>query len=261
VSPEGTAAQETETGAALRRFEGSFRVRFDEAGPDGLLRASGHVRYLQDLAWQHSEAAGFDRAWYRERGLVWLVRAVDLSIVGSAAFGDALRASTRVAGWRRFWARRESEVRLGGSAPGDLRPVARAGIDWVLLDDAGRPTRVPKEIEALAEPGTTFTPIRVGLPGSPATALLHRSRVRPQDLDPMGHVNNASYLDYVEEALLPVTPPIVRVVPRRIRLEYVRPALPGAELTGACWPIDGGWAYRLVDGTGEELLRASVIRS
>ena len=46
-----------------------FRVRFDEAGPDGLVRTSTLLRYAQDLAAHHSAERGFDRAWYAERGL------------------------------------------------------------------------------------------------------------------------------------------------------------------------------------------------
>ena len=34
-----------------------YRVRFDEAGPDGLLRTSVLLRYAQDLAWYHSAPA------------------------------------------------------------------------------------------------------------------------------------------------------------------------------------------------------------
>ena len=43
-----------------------FRVRFDEAGPDGLLRTSAVLRYAQDLAWFHSSARGYTRSWYAE---------------------------------------------------------------------------------------------------------------------------------------------------------------------------------------------------
>ena len=57
--------------ASPSHHESTYRVRFDEAGPDGLLRASGLLRYAQDVAWMHSEALGFDRAWYRERDLAW----------------------------------------------------------------------------------------------------------------------------------------------------------------------------------------------
>ena len=41
-----------------------YRVRFDEAGPDGNLRTSTLLRYAQDLAWYHSAQRGFTRAWY-----------------------------------------------------------------------------------------------------------------------------------------------------------------------------------------------------
>ncbi|HUP55363.1 MAG TPA: hypothetical protein VM408_07640, partial [Methylomirabilota bacterium] len=40
-----------------------FRVRFDEAAPDGRLRTSVLLRWAQDLAWFHSARRGFDRDW------------------------------------------------------------------------------------------------------------------------------------------------------------------------------------------------------
>ena len=41
-----------------------FRVRFDEAGPDGHVRTSTLLRYAQDLAAFHSAERGFDRDHY-----------------------------------------------------------------------------------------------------------------------------------------------------------------------------------------------------
>ena len=82
-----------------RRLEHDYRVRFDEAGPDGLLRASGYLRFAQDLAWLHSESGGFGREWYSERGLTWLVRAIELDIVGEVDYGARLTVSTEVIGF------------------------------------------------------------------------------------------------------------------------------------------------------------------
>ncbi len=138
-------------------FSRPYRVRFDEAGPDGLARPSALVRYLQDLAWQHSEAAGFDRSWYAARGFGWLVRGLELELAGTAGYGETVTVTTRITGWRRMWCRRLTEI-LG--ADGHL--VARARIDWVLLDMAGRPVRIPAEIEAFAPHAESFTPTRVG---------------------------------------------------------------------------------------------------
>ena len=77
-------------------FEAVYRVRFDEAGPDGRLRTSGLLRYTQDLAAQHSEALGYDRAWYAARGLTWLVRAAEIEVLGAIPYGvDLLGTTTR----------------------------------------------------------------------------------------------------------------------------------------------------------------------
>lgn len=48
-----------------------YRVRFDEAGPDGLLRTSVLLRLAQDLAWHHSAAD----VWPAQHG--WSFRVLD----------------------------------------------------------------------------------------------------------------------------------------------------------------------------------------
>jgi hypothetical protein len=53
---------------------------------------------------------------------------------------------------------------------------------------------------------------------------------------------------------------LTRAIPRRIRLEYVAAAMPGAEVVAATWPIDMGVAWRLADADGRELARATVTR-
>jgi acyl-CoA thioesterase FadM len=92
-------------------FAADYRVRFDEAGPDGRVRTATLLRYAQDVAWRHSEALGFDRAWYAERGLNWVVRGVELEVLRPIAMGTALRVATAVIGHRRIWARRLAEAR------------------------------------------------------------------------------------------------------------------------------------------------------
>ena len=70
-----------------RRIERAYRVRFDEAGPDGSLKSGGYLRFAQDLAWIHSDSGGFGRDWYAERGLTWLVRAIELDILDDVPYG------------------------------------------------------------------------------------------------------------------------------------------------------------------------------
>jgi acyl-CoA thioesterase FadM len=236
-----------------------YRVRFDEAGPDGRLRSSVSLRYAQDLAWYHSAQRGFDRAWYRARGLTWLVRAAQVGIVGTVRVGDELTGTTRVLGWRRVWARRRTEF---VDAAGAL--VAWVEIDWVLLDERGAPTRIPSELGDFGAPEATFQLGRVALGDVPPSADRAAFAVRPQELDPMDHVNNAVYADWLDERVIATGGDAGRVavgaIPRTIRIEYARAAAAGTTVVADTWPDgDGtGWSCRIADPDGTVLARARL---
>jgi acyl-ACP thioesterase len=233
-----------------------FRVRFDEAGPDGLLRTSVLLRYAQDLAWFHSASRGFDRDWYRERGLTWLARTAEVAVEAPVRVGDELTGTTRVVGWRRVWARRRTDFVDGAG-----RPVAWTHVDWVLLDERGAPTRVPIDFQPVfGAPDAPFALARVPLADPPPAARSSRFAVRPQELDPMDHVNNAVYADWLEEQVIAAGGvAAVRAIPRRARLEYARAAEGGATVEAVTWlGDDGGWSCRIADAAGTELLRARL---
>jgi acyl-ACP thioesterase len=249
-------------------FEAPYRVRFDESGTDGRIRTSVLLRYAQDIAWQHSDARGYDRAWYGERGLTWVVRAVEIAVAGVIPMGAALRVTTRVLGHRRVWSRRLGEVHVG-KAPAATAPAATVATDWLLLDAAGRPTRIPPEFEAAFD----LLPASNGLlrvsPEAPRhDAVKARVTARPQELDPLGHVNNAVYLDWMEEHILAAeaaaglaaTSAAMARLPRRYRIEYAGSAEAEVDLEGATWPTADGWAWRLADRTGVELVRGRLGR-
>jgi acyl-CoA thioesterase FadM len=239
------------------RIEEPYRVRFDECGADGLARASVHLRWAQDVAWRHSELAGFDRAWYAAQGLTWLVRCLGLELEGTVASADAVTVSTQVVGFRRVWARRVSEVRR---APG-RELVATVTTDWVLLGPRGLPVRVPDEIlDAFPGRMPDFQPARVSLdePPAAAAAAVRPLAVRRHELDPMGHVNHAVYLDWLEESIAEAGGEReLDARPRRYALEYERSAAPGSAPRAVAWRgADGAWSWLLDDTTGTALARA-----
>jgi acyl-ACP thioesterase len=237
------------------RFGAPFTVRFDEAGAGGDLRASGYLRFAQHVAWMHSTALGFDREWYGSRQLTWLVRAVELRIAGTCPYGSEPMVTTEVHGFRRSWARRHTEIILDGTV------TATVEIDWILLGEAGRPVRIPPEIQArFPIPESDTRLIRVGPPPSPESAARRTFLVRRHELDPMRHANNAVYLDWLEDAIaLAGAAEAVEAIPRSYRLEFVVPAEPDATLEDAAWPDDAGWWYRLA-ADGRESLRGRLER-
>lgn len=225
-----------------------YRARFDECNADGVLRLSGLMRWAQDCAWVHSERLGFGRGWYAERGLWWLVRCATLTAVDRVPLGETVAVTTRVSGWRRVWARRQSMV--GGD---DGRPIATVLTDWVLTDSRGMPTRVPPEFGEIFGAVESFEPARVSLEPTPAHVTERRFEVRGHETDPMAHANNAAYVDWIEDAArLAGLGPL-----RRLRLEYVAPAALDDGVVERIWRrADAAIGYRLEREAGTELLRA-----
>jgi acyl-CoA thioesterase FadM len=240
-------------------YVAGYRVRFDEAGPDGRMRTSALLRYAQDVAWRHSEFLGFDRPWYAERGLAWVVRAVELEVRAPVPMGHTLRVSTAVVGHRRIWARRRGECRLADGAV-----AATVTTDWVLLDARGRIVRIPPEFGVVfSNPELSSDISRVEAVPAPADCATLAIRVRPQDLDPMDHVNNAVYLDWLEEALgaagHAATPDdgATPALPRTIRLEYLASAAPGDEVMIRTWTDGVSWHARIGRADVVEFVRAT----
>lgn len=232
-----------------------YRVRFDECGADGALRTSGYLRYMQDAASVHSSLAGYTREWYRERGLFWLVRHVDLRVTDSSGYGDTLDVSTEVVGFRRIWARRRSVFtdRAG-------RMLAEGAVDWVLTGGQGRPVRIPAEISRRFAAGLRegYEPGRVHVPAPPLEAQLRTRAVERSELDPLGHLNNAAYVDHLEAAFAELGHDFAATLPRRVRIEYHLPALAGETIVASAWPREDGWAWTLGTPDGRTVARATA---
>lgn len=237
-------------------FVAGYRVRFDEAGSTGHVRSSALLRYASDVAWRHLEDLGFDRTWYAQQGRWWVVRAVELEVRQPVPMGRTLRVATAVVGHRRIWARRRSEFRLP-----DGTFVALVTADWVIVDDRGRLLRIPEDFGRVfpnREPEGGI--IRVGLPTAPPDAARLALHVRPQDVDPMGHVNNAVYLDWFEEAVAAAGhPEVTATIPRRVALEFAASAEPGEAVEAVAWAADDGWWLRLTrPSDGADLVRGQL---
>ena len=248
----------------IRQLVHEYRVRFDEADADGRLRPSGLLRYAQDMAWRHSEEAGFARDWYAGRGMNWLVRNVQAWVKGPITYGDRLAVSTQVVGWRHVWARRQSEIRRNDSEGRvtESALVATVDTDWVLLTDEGRPARVPADVAAYFGPVVPFARERVTLPKPTGPVTTLSTRVRPLDVDPMRHMNSAAYLDMVDDGLARMPEATGFGAPDCYHVGYVAPALPCALLDIRCWSVSSSQiACRISDGDGVELARALARRS
>lgn len=105
----------------------------------------------------------------------------------------------------------------------------------------------------------------------------HRLEVRFRDCDPMGHVNNAVYLTYLEQtrfahwrSLWGFGTPLLAagrpgVIVARAEADYRRPARYGETLeirmtVAALGRTSFGYEYEIVDGEGRTVLTAKTVQ-
>ena len=233
-------------GGVARVFR--FRAPVWQADVDafGELRSTTLLRLLQETATRASSDAGFDPAYYERQATLWLVRRTAVTRMAPLRYGDEGEVTSWVADVRRVRSQREYAVHAGG------RLAARASTDWVYVDRAtGRPRRVPADMEQafLPEPTAPLARRPFPEPPAPAAALRAVRRVELQDLDALAHVNNATYLHYVEQAAedaaaavgWPLGAAIAaggRLRPVLHDLEYADAAVYGDEIEVASWTTD-----------------------
>jgi acyl-ACP thioesterase len=98
--------------------------------------------------------------------------------------------------------------------------------------------------------------LRVEAPeGAPVSAT--ELRVRPSDLDPLDHVNNAVYVDWLEEALEAAGwRDATEALPRSYRLEYLSSAARDDVVEVAVHGRASAWTATIRRADGADLVRA-----
>lgn len=229
-----------------RIYTASFRVHHYELDAFGELRASTFARLLQQAATEASADAGFDDAWYARAGAFWLIRRTTIEYHRPVRAWDTVRVRTWVADFRRVRSQREYEVYVEGVS----YPVARGHTDWVYVEQGTfKPRRIPQEITDALMPDGLGPPLDrpPWADGEePEGAFSATRTVELRDLDGLAHVNNASYLDYLEETACAASAasgwPLERVLalggcwrPRFHDVEYLAEAVYGDVLTCVTW--------------------------
>ena len=104
-----------------------------------------YVRWMQDVATEHSTAQGWPLERYVALGAGWFVRRHTVEYLRPAFVGDTLTLLTWVAAFERS----SSPRRYLFFRPADGQVVARAETLWVFVRYAtGAPLRIPQELRS-----------------------------------------------------------------------------------------------------------------
>ncbi len=222
----------------------TFRVRSYECDAYGHVNHANYLRYMQESALDASASVGYDEAKYAELGSIWLIRETNIEYLQSLRFGDSVEVTTWVGDFRRVRSRRFYELR--SAATGEM--VAKAATDWVYIERAtSRPARVPPEMlaafapEGVPDESVPRAPFPAP-PDAPPGVFTMRRAVEWRDIDTAQHVNNATYLNYMEECGIQAAKSFgwsmsrmqqegFAIVARQHRIEYKQQAALGDELS------------------------------
>lgn len=225
-------------------------VRAYECDAYGHLNNANYLRYMQEAAFEASAAVGYPTARYESMGRLWLARTTEIEYLQPLYAGDTVEIKTWVADFRHVRSIRRYEFRRAG----EDALVAQASTDWVYLDrETGQVVAVEPEVVAAYSGGDPVerlprTPFPTP-PPAPAGAFTLRQRVEWRDIDGAQHLNNAAYLNYIEEAaihaaahygwdLQRLSKEGIAMLARRHHIEYLQPALLADELNVTTWLYD-----------------------
>lgn len=223
-------------------FEHHRQVTLYDLDASEQLSCATLFRYFEETAMQASAALGFPLEWYRSRGEFWVIRTMRLERICPATYLDDLVIRTWLSNVGRIRADRNYLV-LRFS---DGKIVARAVANWVYLDARTmRPTRVAPGIIARfseLDPPVLEPIARLNFDGNSSHLFQCKMTRSAQffEIDAAKHVNNAIYVDWLEEAVRVALAELglfgaaasLSASPWFCRhsLEYLRPTLPGEEV-------------------------------
>lgn len=229
----------------------TFRVRHYELDPYGHVNNAMYLRYMQETADEASAAAGFDVQRYAAMNRTWLIHETQIEYLRPLTYGDSVAVTTWVEDFTKVRSRRRYEFRTES----DHELAARAFTDWAFMDTvSGRPAPIPPELieaffpDGAHPPALKRDPFPAAPPPPPGVFRMTR-KVEWRDVNAAGHVNNATYLDYLTECAFEAAAsfgwPAARawaagfgILARQHHVEYRRPAAYGDQLAIATWLSD-----------------------
>ena len=194
-----------------RIYRTSRRVHLGDVGAQGELRLEALSRFIQDVATDDALEAEL-RA---HLGGTWVLRRLVVEILDPPHFNDDVSIATFCSGVGHAWAERRTDLTTPSGAL-----LARTVAIWVFIDEAGgRPLALGDNFLKLFGTSAQGRKVsaRLGHRRPTDDAQSREWALRESDYDFLDHVNNARYLEAVEDELVGRLP---KHRPMRAELEF-----------------------------------------
>jgi acyl-ACP thioesterase len=201
----------------------TFQVRIAAVDRSERMTLDSIFNFFQETATSHAENLGVGRDAMAQSGQGWLLSRISVQVDRRPRYGETITVRTWPRGPEKLFAMRHFDIR-------DARdnPVVKAVSCWLIIDmEKRRPLRPQGTMDIL--------PRNEGIDALPAGAagLTQRQNLQKAaertvvytDLDFNGHVNNVSYIRWIEDTLDPKL--LENASQMRLDINYLNETLPG----------------------------------
>ena len=212
-------------------FTRTFRVRWGELDPSGIVSPANYLRYLIETAWDWGVAAGMDVNYSRNPDVFWVIRETEMHFLHPLRHDDVFDFTIWMVSWQRVRGTRCFELTRKGNGE-----VIVQGTQHIVYMDAktGRPTNLPEEEihKFRLEDPRVFPFERFPKIAAVENSFVTQRQVEWMDLDSYEHVNNVIYVNYAEEAAaqdfaawgwspVKLTEAGLSVITKRVHVQYL----------------------------------------
>ena len=198
-------------------------VRFNAIDKSDTMTLSSALNFFQEAAVSHAQNLGVGREDMARTGQVWILSRMSVQVDRRPKYGETITVRSWPRSWERLFAVRDFEIRDAQD-----RPAIRARSCWIIIDiEKRRPVRPQAVMESL--------PLNEGMDALPfmPPGLEERSSMQESaknkalynDVDYNGHVNNVSYIRWIEDAVDPAL--LEQARQSRLDINYMNEVLPG----------------------------------
>ena len=236
----------------------SCTVRFGAIDKSNTMTLDAVMNFFQEAAISHAENLGVGREAMSRANQVWILSRMSVQVDRRPGYGETVTVRSWPRGGEKLFALRDYDIRDANDIP-----AVRARSCWIIIDmEKRRPLRPQAIMDNL--------PKNDGLDSlSAAIALEERSSLQKtlerralySDVDYNGHVNNVSYIRWIEDSIDPAM--LEQAKQMRLDINYISEILPD-EVTGI-WsarieePNVCGFAFEGRKGTeGQAAFRAEL---
>ncbi|MDN5203223.1 thioesterase [Fulvivirgaceae bacterium BMA10] len=180
-------------------WQEQYKVKSYETDYSGCLKLGALFNYFQDAAWNHATHLKAGQKDLENIGLIWVLHKIKINVTDYPKWQDCIALETWPSNKDHLYAFRDFVM-----LDGNQNALAAGTSSWLLLNtDSRRPQKIDTlkdPIPVIKDKQALIDPLNK-LNGHAALTGIMERRISYSDIDINEHVNNAKYIEWIEDCI------------------------------------------------------------